>query len=216
MIEQKQQNIMKLAVMVAVLLGAIAIMLAFNPKRNPHVTAAEDNTPAVNTQEQALEPKAGQKLQLQDIVRLRRSWGPIMTSWYGEDAPDFKVKDVNGTEHKLSNYRGRNVLLIFWATWCGPCISEIPFLITLRGMTNENELMILAISNESPNKVKNFAAARKINYTVISTDTYYMPRPYSQINGIPTSFFITPQGKIKIVAEGAVSFNDMRALLAAE
>ena len=83
-------------------------------------------------------------------------------------------------------------------------------------MMGEDKLAVLAISNEPPSRVKNFATARKLNYTVFSHNTLQMGRPYNQILGIPTSFFIDPQGKIKIVTEGTVPFNDIRAILEAE
>jgi peroxiredoxin len=233
MIEHKQRNILKLAVMFFIIAaGVYALVLVHNAKSNipaPSIKNNEtavkteepnnnaQNAPAVTTKETGtvteVEPVPEKNLGPQDIVRLRQTWGPILASWYGEAAPDFTLTDIEGKEHKLSDYRGRNVLLTFWATWCRPCIAEIPSLMALRSMIGEDNLAILAISNEPVERVKRFAQIRQLNYTVFSHDTLLMGRPYNQAMGIPTSFFIDPQGKIKIITEGTLPFNDIRAIL---
>ena len=107
------------------------------------------------------------------------------------------------------------MLLIFWATWCGPCLIEIPHLITLRKSTSEGELAMLAISREPAALVKRFAAANKLNYTVL-IDQGKMPLPYAQVNSIPSSFFIEPDGKIKLATAGLIPLDDIKAILQAK
>lgn len=161
-------------------------------------------------------------LSLNDVIRHRRTWDTDFTSWFGKMAPDFNLTDVTGKQHKLSNYRGKNVMLIFWATWCGPCIWEMPHLIELRKTTDEDELAMLAISyitTMPPNttdRVKSVVEQQKLNYTVFSVDRNELPQPYSRISGIPCTFFIDPQGKIKLAALGVLSLNDSRAILQAK
>jgi len=152
---------------------------------------------------------------MSSIIRQARSWGPAFSAWYGKQAPDFVLADVNDKTHRLSDYRGKQVLLIFWATWCGPCLIEIPHLITLRKSTSENELAMLAISREPPALVKGFAAANKLNYTVL-VDQGKMPMPYAQVNSIPSSFFIGPDGKIKLATVGLIPLDDIKAILKAK
>lgn len=156
------------------------------------------------------------KMSLNDIVRYARAWGPIYTSWYGKTAPDFTLTDISGKQHKLSDYHGKNVMIIFWATWCRPCLIEMPHLIALRNTINEDKLAMLAISSENSALVKKFVENKKMNYTVFSSDTRAMPFPFNRIRGIPCSFFIDPKGKIKLATEGMLSLGEMKAILQAD
>ncbi len=157
-------------------------------------------------------------IRLEDIInsKERRSWEPIFKSLYGRAAADFSLPDINGKRHKLSDYRGKDVVIIFWATWCVPCLQEIPHLIALRNIINEEKLAILAISDENPALLRRFVAASKINYTVLSGRITALPSPYRQIAGVPTSFFVDKEGKIKLVTQGTLHLGDSKAILLAE
>ncbi len=160
-------------------------------------------------------PLTTPKVSLSDIIKAAKNWGPSYTPWYGREAPDFTLTDTNGKAHKLSDYRGRNVLLVFWATWCPPCLMEIPHLIELRKTAGEDYLVMLAISNEEPGLVKRFVAKAKINYTIL-IDQGTLPGPYNTITAIPSSFFIDPEGNIKLATAGLLSLKEIRAILEAE
>jgi peroxiredoxin len=161
------------------------------------------------------------KLTLNEIIKQAKTWAPAYTRWYGKEAPDFTVTDLNGKKHTLSEYRGKNVMLIFWATWCPPCIAEIPHLIELRKQISEDKLVMLGIScidpKNTPERIRNFVTANPvINYPVTATDLMAMPSPYNLIRAFPSSFFINPQGKIKLAAEGMIPFPQMKAIIEAE
>ena len=152
---------------------------------------------------------------LNDIIKAARTWRPGYQTWYGKPAPDFTLTDLAGKEHKLSDYKGKNVLIIFWATWCGPCLREIPALIELRKTVSEDDLAMLAISNESPALVGKFVEQAKMNYTVL-IDRGGLPDPYNTISAIPSGFFIDRQGKIKLATTGLVSLDEIKAILDAK
>jgi peroxiredoxin len=141
------------------------------------------------------------------------SWDAAFQSSFGKDAPDFTVQDTEGKTHKLSDYRGRNVIVVFWATWCPACNLEIPHLIELRKTLAEDKLAVLAISNEQPERLKNFAESKGINYTVASVEGKSLPEPFASVNLIPTTFFIGPDGKIKFAAVGVVPPADAKAIM---
>jgi peroxiredoxin len=167
-------------------------------------------------------PKASPKTNLRDVIRAAKTWGPAYSYSFGQKAPDFTLTDINGKQHKLSDYRGKDVLINFWATWCPPCKAELPHLIALRNLVGEDKLAMLAISytsishRETTEKVKAFVEQNKINYTVFSIDPGSMPSPFDRISGIPCSFFIDSEGKIKLATEGLLSLGEIKAILQAE
>jgi peroxiredoxin len=208
-------------------IAVLATGLIFGCKKAPQQAMAADQNQAAREPNRQADPNAtakqanNSKPTLRDIIRRRNGWGPIYTNLYGKEAPDFNVTDITGKQHTLSQYRGKNVILIFWATWCNPCLKEIPHLIELRKTYGEDKLAMLGISfigpmNSTEAVRKLVAANPAINYTIISTDESNLPGPYSEITGIPSSFFIDPQGRIKMATEGMISLPQIMAIIEAE
>ena len=152
---------------------------------------------------------------LRDIAYYRRTWDPVMTNWYGKEPEDFTFSDITGEKHKLSDYKGKDVIVTLWATWCPPCIKEIPHFKELRDKTSRDELAILAISNEDIDTVKRFSNANRLNYTVISMRKR-LPVPFGYARSTPTNFYIDKQWKVKLVTEGLVSGPETEAILNAK
>ena len=147
------------------------------------------------------------------VTETPKTWDVAFTASFGKNAPDFSVEDTDGKMHKLSDYQGRNVVVVFWATWCPACNLEIPHLIELRKMIAEDKLAILAISNEEPEHLKHFAESKGINYTVASLGQRPLPKPFADVASIPTSFFIDPESKIKFAAVGMVPLADAKVIM---
>ena len=116
----------------------------------------------------------------------------------GNKAPDFILKDLSGTDIKLLDYSGKVVLLEFWATWCPPCRSTIPELISLQNKYKDKKIAILAVSvDEGQNlekKLSDFTKENKINYKVL-LGTEDMSRAYN-VRSIPVIFLIDRSGVI--------------------
>ena len=174
---------------------------------------------AVRNESPNAEPVSGMRpaspASLERIINARKTWDVAFEPWSGQSAPDFTVNDIHGQTHTLSDYRGKNVLVVFWATWCPACVAEIPHLVDLRKMYGQEELAILAVSNESPDVLRNFAAKKDMNYTVV-TPAESLPVPFSNVRSIPTTFFIDPNGKIKLTALGLVPLDEAKAIVEAE
>lgn len=210
------------ALFAAVVLAAMVISAGCkkqNTEQNTNQNTSQ-NTNKTITEPQPQQPTTG--LNLNDVIRFRRGWNTAFESWYGKMAPDFYLTDITGKRHRLSDYRGKDVMLVFWATWCGPCIMEMPSLIELRKTTDEDKLAMLAISyitTMPPNtteRVKSMVEQRKLNYTVISVDVSSVSAPYNQVGGIPCSIFIDPEGKIKLATVGVLHLDAIKAILQAE
>ena len=152
---------------------------------------------------------------LDDVIEARKTWNVAFADWSGKAAPDFAVSDVEGRQHRLSDYRGRDVLVVFWATWCPACKMEIPHLIALREMFKADELAILAISNETTEHLSQFAASAAINYSFVPLGAADLSSPFADVRSIPTTFFIDRNGIIKLTAEGLVSADEAKAILQA-
>lgn len=125
-------------------------------------------------------------------------------------APDFSVTDLSGQTLQLSRYRGKVVLLNFWATWCAPCRSEIPRFVDLQNRYDREGLQIVGISlDEEPKLVHTFYRQSKMNYPVAIGDAK-LAEQYGGILGLPVSFLIGRDGRIyaKHVGEADISLID--------
>ena len=163
-----------------------------------------------------IQPKNAKGKIQEHIAESQKTWDVAFTASFGKNAPDFSVEDIEGKTHKLSDYQGRNVVVVFWATWCPACNLEIPHLIDLRNMFAEDKLAIMSISNEEPEHLKHFAESKGINYTVTSLGDSPLPEPFANVTSIPTTFFIDPEGKITFAAVGVVSLADAKVIMNAE
>ena len=210
--QQKQNRLWPAVVISAIILAAVIIWRVAVPRSQTE--HQHQHSPFESFSEDLYDVNQP-KVSLNDVIKAARTWRPVHKSWYGKPAPNFTLTDITGKQHKLSDYRGKSVLIILWATWCSPCIIEVPHLIALRNLIGKDKLAMLAISNEKPDLVKSFVAQAKLNYTAL-LDQGTLPGPYNTINAIPSSFFIDPEGKIKLATSGLVSLSEIKAILQAE
>lgn len=132
-------------------------------------------------------------------------------------APNFTLTDINGKKVSLSEFKGKVVIIDFWATWCPPCRRGIPDLISIK-KEFKNKIVIIGISLDIDTKkdvvpfVKNYG----INYHVVYGDNEVV-RAYGNIEAIPTSFIIDRKGKIVTQHVGLTSketyINEIKKLL---
>ncbi len=135
----------------------------------------------------------------------------------GNLAPDFTLTDLDGRKLTLSNYRGKVVLLDFWATWCGPCRSEIPHFVEMQNQYGTQGFQVVGISMDDDAKpVREFAQQYKLNYPVAVGDDKLADR-FGGVLGLPVNFIIDRQGRIHAKYLGATDVSvfdsDVKGLL---
>jgi cytochrome c biogenesis protein CcmG/thiol:disulfide interchange protein DsbE len=124
-------------------------------------------------------------------------------------APDFTLKDSEGRDVRLSDFRGKVVLLNFWATWCGPCKIEMPWFVDFQRKYKDQGFTVVAISldEEGWEVVKPFAEDLKLNFPVLlgSDD---LAEQFGGIQALPTTFIIDKEGRVFNSHMGLVSMSD--------
>ena len=126
-------------------------------------------------------------------------------------APDFSLTDVAGHPLHLSDYRGKVVILDFWATWCEPCKQEIPHFIDLQSKYSAQGLQILGISmDDSEPPVRDFQKQFKINYP-LAVGSAKLADQYGGILGLPITFVIDRNGQIVARHIGATDVSVIEA-----
>ena len=124
---------------------------------------------------------------------------PVMSRDNGfPDAPDFFLKDLNGNEVTLDDFKGKVLFVNFWATWCPPCREEIPGFVEAYAVYHEKGMEILGISldRQGADVVKKFAEKYEVNYP-IALGTQQLVQDYQPGQYIPTTIIIDREGKIR-------------------
>jgi thiol-disulfide isomerase/thioredoxin len=142
----------------------------------------------------------------------------------GKPAPAFTLEDLSGKKVSLADYKGKAVLLNFWATWCGPCKIETPWLVELRNQFAGQGFEVLGISTEGEDlpagdkdgwakekaAIAKFVKEEKMPYPVL-IDGDSLSKPYGGLDSMPTSFYVDRSGTVVAVQMGLTSKDDMEA-----
>jgi len=142
----------------------------------------------------------------------------------GKPAPAFALKDLAGNNVSLESYRGKAVLINFWATWCAPCKLETPWIVALRQKYAAQGFEVLGIDTEGDDLEKNdkagwakataaagkFAAEEKIPYPVLLNGDS-ISRDYGGLDDLPASFFVDRKGVVVAAQVGLTSESDIES-----
>ena len=166
-----------------IILGGLALVIAGLVLIKPPVEPKKAISPKVAPQEITAVNKTGFKI-----------------------APEFSLKDVNGAEKKLSDFKGKVLIIDFWATWCPPCRQEIPHFVSLYSQYKDQGLEIIGISldQNSERVLPDFIKNNSINYTIL-TGNEEVTDLYGGIAAIPTTFIIDKDGNIR---KKYIGYND--------
>ena len=127
----------------------------------------------------------------------------LAASWV--QAADFRVTDTTGKTHTLSGYKGKWVLVNYWATWCPPCLDEIPDLIALHE-NKKNNLVVIGVAMDYRNakQVTDFAEGLLVEYPIVLGNPQVV-RQIGPVQGLPTTYLFNPEGKMVAQQVGLIT-----------
>ncbi|GAB3099157.1 TlpA family protein disulfide reductase [Lysobacter terrae] len=129
--------------------------------------------------------------------------------------PTLQLATIDGTQYDLSAHRGKWVVINFWATWCKPCVKEMPDLSALDAMREHIEVLGLAYDDSDPKDIQAFLKDHPVVYPIAIVDTFDPPKSFATPRGLPTSYLIGPDGKLVKKFMGPITTGDIEGAIAA-
>lgn len=130
------------------------------------------------------------------------------------EIPTLAVDTVDGGRFDLSAQRGKWVVVNFWATWCAPCLKEMPELSALDAMREDVQVIGLAYEDITPADMQAFLKEHPVVYPIAVIDVMAPPADFATPRGLPTTYLISPEGKVAKAFAGPVTAGDLEALIA--
>lgn len=129
--------------------------------------------------------------------------------------PRLRVQTIDGGTFDLAERRGQWVVVNFWATWCSPCLKEMPELSALDAMREHIDVIGLAYEETTPDAMRAFLAERPVVYPVALVDVYDPPADFETPRGLPVTYLIAPDGHVAKRFTGPVTAPQLEAEIAA-
>ena len=130
-------------------------------------------------------------------------------------AVNYELPDVNGQVQSLDQYKGKWIIVNYWATWCGTCMKELPELIDFYEINKDNNAVVIGINFEEINKdkLREFVTKKSIPYTVLSSEPV-KNTPLGPVPALPTTYIVDPQGNVVAGSMGIVTRKDLENYIA--
>jgi len=140
---------------------------------------------------------------------------PAAKEAQASDMPTLSIETVEGPTYDLAAHRGKWVVVNFWATWCGPCLKEMPELSALDAMHEHIEVVGLAYEDIDRNAMREFLSKRPVVYPIAIVDVTNPPAGFATPRGLPMTYLIAPDGKTAKQFLGPVTAAEIEAAIAA-
>ena len=129
--------------------------------------------------------------------------------------PVLKLTTVEGKRYDLASHRGKWVVVNFWATWCAPCIKEMPELSELDARREDVQVVGLAYEEIEAQAMRDFLITRPVVYPIIILDVYNPPADFATPRGLPMTYLVAPDGTVAKQFLGPVTAHEIEAAIAA-
>ena len=127
-------------------------------------------------------------------------------------AENFTVTDAQGKPHSLAGYRGQWLIVNFWATWCPPCLEEIPDLVAIKESRKDVQVIGIAMEFQDDKQVMQFADGMFVNYPIVLGDRK-ISASIGPVDGLPTTFIYDPQGRLAERHVGKITRKQIERLI---
>lgn len=137
---------------------------------------------------------------------------PLPSTVSALQTPDFRLKDTTGQIHTLERHKGKWIIINFWATWCPPCLKEIPDLIALHRDRKDIVIIGVAIDYQNPGTVMEFTQSLSVNYPVVLGDKKIAAQ-IGPLSMLPTTYVFNPAGRPAVYKVGLISRADIEGFI---
>ena len=127
--------------------------------------------------------------------------------WKGGPAPALALKDLDGRAHRLADYKGKVVLINFWATWCAPCRDEMPSIQRLKEKLGGQPFVVLAINLDEPeSRIRKFLSQMKVDFTILLDPERRVAKAWDA-RILPASFIVGGDGRVRYTLVGEIEWD---------